>query len=342
MSSRDSHPLGPVILRRVPGDIIAVGLSVFVTAGVVFIPGLKTTPLRLIVGLPFVFFVPGYALISALFPRAQRSSDAVTNRDEQPLEAGLTPSGISPIERFTLSVAASVATVILLGLVVELLPVRFGLQTVFASIGLFTLIASGLTVWRRQQLPQEERMQVPLVRWYRTCRARIVSPPTRVDGLLNVVLVLVVIFTVGSVGYAMTDQSDSSITELGLLAEQPDGDLAARGYPTNTTAGDSNRLVLHVTNLEHSDVEYTVVLQRQRMIDTGNTTRVASERTLRQVSLILAHNETRQLPFNITVQEPGRYRMNFLLYKNQPPAEPSIDTAYQEVHLWMNVTRAAN
>jgi uncharacterized membrane protein len=34
--------------------------------------------------------------------------------------------------------------------------------------------------------------------------------------------------------------------------------------------------------------------------------------------------------------------MNFLLYKNQPPAEPSIDTAYQEVHLWMNVTRAAN
>jgi len=36
---------------------------------------------------------------------------------------------------------------------------------------------------------------------------------------------------------------------------------------------------------------------------------------------------------------PGeRLRLVYLLYKGDPPAEPTVENAYREVHLWVNVS----
>jgi len=40
----------------------------------------------------------------------------------------------------------------------------------------------------------------------------------------------------------------------------------------------------------------------------------------------------------VTVSEPGNYRLVYLLYRGEPPAEPRIDNAYRELHLWINVS----
>jgi uncharacterized membrane protein len=49
-------------------DLQAVFLLTLFTLATVFMPQLNSTPLRVIFGLPFVLFLPGYALIAALFP----------------------------------------------------------------------------------------------------------------------------------------------------------------------------------------------------------------------------------------------------------------------------------
>ncbi|RDZ95597.1 hypothetical protein DEQ92_21740, partial [Haloferax sp. Atlit-6N] len=58
----------PSGLRNLPADLAAVVVLVFLTIAAVVLPGIRTTPLRVLFGLPFVLFVPGYAFIAALFP----------------------------------------------------------------------------------------------------------------------------------------------------------------------------------------------------------------------------------------------------------------------------------
>jgi uncharacterized membrane protein len=318
---------------RPPADVSAVVVYTALTAGVVFVPGLSATPLRAVLAVPFVLFVPGYVLLGVLFPRAS-SPDSEDGPD-----AGLR-GGLGPVERVSLSVATSVAAVILLGLGLQLSPWPVALPSVFAGLALVSLVGSGLTVLRRRRLPADRRVSVPLGAWYRRYRDRLVDPPTRVDALLNVVLAASVVFAVWGVGYAAVGPEERSLTEVGLLAEQLDGDLEARGYPTNLSAGASDQVVLALTNREHETVDYSLVVELQPLVATDAGPRLADGRQLRRLSVALEHNETRRLPQNVTVGDPGRYRLNFLVYRETVPDDTTVDNAYREVHLWLNVTSA--
>lgn len=71
----------PEPIRTLPVDLVAVVVAVVLTVLGVFLPVVNETPLRIVVGLPFVLFVPGYALIAALFPEAGESPAAPRDRD---------------------------------------------------------------------------------------------------------------------------------------------------------------------------------------------------------------------------------------------------------------------
>lgn len=40
--------------------------------------------------------------------------------------------------------------------------------------------------------------------------------------------------------------------------------------------------------------------------------------------------------------EGERLRLAFLLYQNEPPAQPTVDNVYRELHLWVNVSAPAS
>ena len=65
----------PQPIRQLPADLAAVLVAVGLTLVFVFVPVLNETPLRVIIGLVFVLFVPGYAFIAALFPEASSGPD---------------------------------------------------------------------------------------------------------------------------------------------------------------------------------------------------------------------------------------------------------------------------
>jgi len=82
-------------IQRVPYDLALVIVLTLACILFVLAPRLNETPVRVLLGLLLVLFLPGYSLIAALFPR----------RDD-----------LDGIERIALSFGLSIAVVPLLGL----------------------------------------------------------------------------------------------------------------------------------------------------------------------------------------------------------------------------------
>lgn len=330
----------PRPLRRLPADLAAVVLGTVLTVGVVFLPVINETPLRVVVGLPFVLFIPGYAFIAALFPEAGESpaveEDPADRQDGQSQDR----AGIDGIERVALAFGTSIAIVPLIGLILNFTPWGIRLVPIVVAISGFTLAMTAIAARRRWELPTEEQFQVPYERWLADARVELFEPDSQTDAALNVLLVISVVLAVASVGYAVAvPQQGESFSEFYLLTEDEDGELVADDYPTEFTRGESRSLVVGIGNHEHERTNYTVVVALHRVQVQNNSTTVLEVEELDRYRTQLAHNETWHLEHNVTPTMTGRsLRLTYMLYRGDAPANPSVDTAYRELHLWINVT----
>jgi uncharacterized membrane protein len=120
-------------------DLITVILFVIISAIFIIVPPLNETPLRIVLGIPLVLFIPGYSLISALFPK----------NDE-----------LDGIERIALSIGLSICVVVFIGLALNYTPWGIRLGPILLSISAFTLILAGVSAVRRMRLPVSERFVI--------------------------------------------------------------------------------------------------------------------------------------------------------------------------------------
>lgn len=137
--------------RRVPADLAAIVGLTLLTVGAVFFPVVRDAPLRVVVGLPFV---PGYALITALFPECGPPE----NTDEEEIDSG---GGITGLERVALSFGVSITVVPLVGLVLNFTP--WGIRLVPTVVSLTGLVVGlvVIAVRRRADLEPNRRFRVP-------------------------------------------------------------------------------------------------------------------------------------------------------------------------------------
>jgi len=365
----------PAPVRRLPADLVAtIGVTI-VTVLVALVPVLRDTPLRVVFGLLFVLFVPGYAFIALLFPEAgeRRTDNAATageseaDRGDGEADApggdgvgaavgtdGGAPAGettqagwhadrgIDGIERVALSFGLSIAVVPLIGLGLNFTPWGIRLVPILVSVGTFTIACSVGAAYRRWELPPDERFHVPYRQWLGQARRELLEPDHRADAALNVLLVASVLLAVSSVGYAtMVPKQGESFTEFYLLTENDDGDLVADDYPEELIRGESARLFVGIGNQEHQSMEYTVVVQLQNATVVDNETVVRERRELDRYRTTLEHNETWHHRHNVTPTMTGdRLRLQYLLYRGEPPADPNAETAYRTLHLWIDVREA--
>ncbi|MFB6104207.1 MAG: DUF1616 domain-containing protein [Halobacteriaceae archaeon] len=325
--------LVPPWLRRLPADLAATIALVGAVNLAVFLPVLRETPLRILLGLPFVLFVPGYAFIAALFPEA---GDPPTEDDST------RDRGIDGIERVALSFGLSIAVVPLIGLVLNFTPWGIRLTPIMVAVSAFTLLATYVAAERRWALPPEDRFQVPYRDWVSAGTTELLDPSSRADAALNVLLVASILLATASVAYAVAvPKQGESFTEFYLLTRNESDALVAADYPTNFSRGEARPVVVGVTNQEHRAVRYSIVVELQRVQFVNNTTvTVLAQRELTRLSTgVLAHNETYMTTHNITPTMTGdRLRLVYLLYRGEAPANASIDSAYRELHLWINVS----
>lgn len=350
MSKSRLQLMVPKQLRELPADLTAVLLLVGLTNLVVLAPWVNESPVRVVVGLAFVLFVPGYAFVAALFPEAGSppSGDATESGAEMPPEASpktdvqaASDRGIDGIERIALSFGLSIAIVPLIGLALNFTPFGIRLLPILVSVSGFTVIATALAGHRRLALPESDRFRVPYWRWLADGRRELLEPASRLDAFLNVALVLALLLATSSVVYAVAvPPQGEQFTEFYLLTEDDDGELVADGYPATLTPGEEATLHVGLDNNEHESVSYTTVVQLERVEGDGNETRVTDRVEVDRWTSTLSHNETRIAPRTISVtnQLTGEnLRLTFLLYRDNVPSTPTRETAYRELHLWVTV-----
>ena len=203
-------------------DVLAVLLLIVV----ILFP---SNALRVVLGLPFVLFLPGYALLAVLSPRRH---------------------ALSGIERVALSLELSVVMAILIGIILNYLPWGIRLYPVVISVTIFFLATSLVAWYRRLKLPETERFSVSLRLSLPSWRPR--SVPVLI---LFFVLGVAVIGALGTLGYvASLPKGGEGFTQFYILG--PEG--RAENYPKGVVVGAETEALVIIINREHETTNYRI------------------------------------------------------------------------------------
>ena len=304
---------------------LGLGLSFVASVAAFLVTVLPVPPLiSVIVGVPFLLFVPGYAVTVALFPRKLPWHGPVDSNGSD---------GLFPFDRLVLSVALSVALAIIVGVNIEFTPLEIQISTVVGFLVIITLIAASVGVLRRSELDRRQSDVWSVSGFQETGRSLFASDS---DSLATVMVVMAVAVSLVSVAVvAGTGERGEQYTEFGLLTEDENGDLVAEDHPSNMSVGDETPLYYTVTNREQRDHTYFIVVQLQEVSSDGTVTRAERVNGFRAP---VEAGETAQRGHTITPTFAGEeLRLQYLLYRGQPPAEPNESNAYRHLHLWVDV-----
>ncbi|MBA7506258.1 hypothetical protein ES706_04939 [subsurface metagenome] len=211
---------------RIGNGLLPLNLLVWLLiVAIIFLP---SNVLRIILGLPFILFFPGYALMAALFPKKE---------------------GIGSIERLTLSLAMSFVTVSLIGLIFNYTPWGIRLEPMLYSIASFIFVTSVIAWFRRRRLLWEERFGIEF---------HLVLPSWRMgigDKALSIILVLAILGALGVAGYVIaTPKAEDKFTDFYILGLQEQ----AADYPKELRVGEEGRVIVGIANHEYETVSYRI------------------------------------------------------------------------------------
>jgi len=210
--------------KRYPADII-----ICIIWSIALVPSiiLDLKVMRIILGLAFIIFIPGYVLVFALFPKIK---------------------DIDVIERIALSFGLSIAVVPLVGLALNYTPWGIRLQPILASLISLVFILSAIGWYRWQNLPMNDRFRVSI-------DISLPKSESRVENILTVALVVAIIISISLLIYVIvTPHNGERFTEFYILG--PSG--KAEGYPTELSVGESGTVILGIANHEQREMNYTV------------------------------------------------------------------------------------
>lgn len=313
-------------------DLVTVLLVTAATDVLAVLPGIQDTSIRAAVGFCFVVFVPGYAIVAALFPERHEASatGAESDRVDDSEQDGLTG-----LERVIWSFGLSLIVAPVLGFALSALSLGFGLLPVLGGLSLITVFATAAAIYRRAQLPVESTYPGRLSRWREADLDGKFQASSRGAKFAVVCLVAMTLLSTVWIGYVLTTPAPSdSYTEFYLLTPDENGSLV---IPDSTTLspGTESQLIIGVTNHEHESIDYTVITQVQRVERTNESLRVLNRQRIGEFSPSLDHNETWRHNQSVRLSEHGdSTRVVYLLYHGSLQSPPRIETADQYLQLW--------
>ncbi|MFC4549162.1 MULTISPECIES: DUF1616 domain-containing protein [Halorussus] len=330
-------------MSRVPRDLVAV-VALTALAGVAVLgtqPGsVLTTPSGaspvavagrlavLALGLAFLLFLPGYAVVSALFPNDEPAVESVDEEGEPiaPRFRFRDRKGVDTLERVTLAFGVSAIVTPMLALVLNFTPFGVRAAPLVAAVGGFTVVAAVVAAVRRLRLPADERFDPSL--------RPAASPLLGRSGdhrLATVALVLGVLVAAVGVGYAVTvPKPGAQFTELYVLSQNQNGTYVADDYPA-LSASEPTPFVVGFENRESRPTDYVGVVELQRV--DGN--RVVEQRRVKRFSATLepGGNERVRVRVPPTNASTENLRLRVLLYRGSLPENPNAASAYRMTEL---------
>ena len=318
--------------NKLPVDLLLITL---VTGGLLVFAidsGPDATRLQSVFGLLFVFFVPGYALVSVLFP-----GSSTTGKPNETVR-GLPTLG----ERLLLAVGLSLVMVPSVGLILNYSALGLDPTVLIYTIGLLSLALVCAAVVRRLQLPPTQQFCIPInVRSApNTIWSWLGGANTRWEVVLNLLVVVGVVFIAVGIGAAIVSPGHGEqYTEFSV---QPDDQTAnntdADPLTEELTLDDGSEFLVGITNREHEQKQYTVIVELHRLEESGSNATVVEREEVQRESTSLEHAESHEERISADPTMIGEgLRMTFLLYADSPPENPSTENAYRSLYIWVDV-----
>ena len=318
--------------------LVLVGTALATVAALSGIGGV----LRIALVLPLVVVLPGYALVSLLFPAGGDPLGGALPFDW----AGGDPDdrpGLDGVSRLALAVALNAAVVPLVALVANFSPLGLTLVPVVVVLATTTSAFVLFAAVRRLGLPPEERFAPTLsslgrVGWsapddpFRTASEWETSVP-------NIALAVGVLVLLSSVGYAaVAPPQGPEYTEFRVATENMTGDTETL-YRSSFPFDETTPLDVVVTNEEGERTNYTVVAVLQRVDERGEGVRVRESNVVGSESFAVGAGERTRRSVDVRPSMTGQdLRLLLLLYRGEPPAEPGADSAYHVLRLDVTVS----
>lgn len=199
--------------------IILVICTLFVPSNVV----------RVILGLPFMLYFPGYMLVEALFVK----------REEMEV-----------IERVGISSGMSLATVALIGFGLNYTPWGIRLEPVLYSISGFIILVSGIAMLRQARSHS--------LRWVQEFTLKMPGwEGSRLSKTLTIILVIAILGAIGVLAYTIIiPKVGETFSEFYILGAGG----KAENYPSQLTIGETANVTVGIVNHENKETNYQVVI----------------------------------------------------------------------------------
>lgn len=281
-------------------DVFLIAVLILLTNLFIFIPDLAVTPIRTVLGLFLLLFVPGYTLVSALFPR----------KDD-----------LEGLERVALSLGLSIAIVPLVGLALNFTAFGIRQEPVLIAISVFSILMCFITLYRRHRLSADEAFYFSFSNTYKSLKPEFSNDQSKTNKLISIILlVCIIISIVALVNAYIAPNKGEKFTEFYILGV----DGKANNYTTRLTLGQPNNVMVGVANHEGSRTNYTIDIRL-------NGISVISPTSIKSFSL----NDSATWQSNVTYIPNvlnNTQKLEVLLFKDQ-----NFNTSYRDLHLWVDV-----
>lgn len=266
-------------------DLLIILVWTIMTSIFVITPVLQNNIIRTILGIPMVLFIPGYVLITALFPKKNDLED---------------------VERIALSFGMSIAIVPLLGLALNF---TFGIRLIpiLITLCLYVILLIIIANYRRGKLPEEEQFSIPFSKIYSVIAGGISRPKSNADNILTIILIITAIVAIGMVYFVVTTPKiGEKFTEFYVL--NPSG--KADRYQTNLKVNENATYLVGVSNHEYAPINYTIKIALDKDILTSK-------------DVTLAYNQTFEDNMTLVPDKKGtNIKLEFWLFKEKNFTEP--------------------
>ena len=287
---------------------------------------------RLVITIPLVLFVPGYAVVSVWYPDIAEPAVPFDGT-----KTGLTNPvpghrGLTPVERLCGAVVCSLLIIPPVTLAATVSP--WGIAPTPIALGLtgVTIVGAVLAIVTRWRTTPERRFDLAKI-------ASPMIPPsagTRTQPVtaFNVALVLSLVLLGGTIGYAIANPpAGDGYTEFYLDTEPITGETETM-YEDTLAEGATTDFTVHIVNAEQRNVEYTVVSLMQTVEHTNESTDVRETDELDRTSVQVASGEHHEETIEITPTMVGEdVQVVFLLYIGDAPDDPTEERAAQALRL---------
>jgi len=323
-----------ITVTRYPIDLILCFLWSGILAPLAFLN--INTPVRLILGIPFILIIPGYVLVAALFPFKKHGE------------------GIGIIERIALSLGISVAIVPLIGLALNFSPWGIRLQPILTLLIIFIFSIDSIAILRWYQTKPEDR-------FYFSLNVTLPKYENKYEKALTLILVTVICTSLVLLLYVIAiPKIGEKFTAFYVLG--PNG--KADQYPQNLSVGQNASVVLGISNHEYRTINYTVGVWLVNQTNYYNATEGKNETIIHhlwfldEITAQLNHTAVNletpnqvqwQYNYSFSIDKTGNFKLVFLLFTSPSyyhynrnidfvdMADQILNNAYRELHLWITV-----